>query len=79
MSVTPTEEYRRIGHEPAAKLLKGIDARVNFGAGETIHTENSYKYRSGQAEAILAVAGFVPEETWIDEQGWFAVCLARVE
>src|SRR6266568_1213322 len=55
--------------------LPALDLRVNFGAGETIHTENSYKYRPGQAEAMLATAGFAPEETWVDEQGWFAVCL----
>jgi preprotein translocase subunit SecA len=29
MALTPTEEYRRIAHEPAAKLYKGIDARMN--------------------------------------------------
>ena len=72
-------EMHLVSRKKQTVWLPGIDARVNFGAGETIHTENSYKYRSGQAEAILAVAGFVPEETWIDEQGWFAVCLARVE
>jgi len=72
-------EMHLVSRKKQTVWLPGIDARVNFGAGETIHTENSYKYRSGQAEAILAVAGFVPEETWTDEQGWFAVCLARVE
>ena len=57
--------------------LPALDMRVKFGAGETIHTENSYKYRSGQAESMLAAAGFAPGATWTDEQGWFAVCLAR--
>src|SRR5450631_555436 len=54
-----------------------LDMPFNFAAGETIHTENSYKYRSGQAEAMLAEAGFVAESTWTDARGWFAVCLAR--
>ena len=58
--------------------LSAIDLRVNFGAGESIHTENSYKYRPGDAEALLTKAGFTPEATWTDERGWFAVCLARV-
>jgi len=57
--------------------LPAIDLRVNFEAGESIHTENSYKYRPGDAEALMAKAGFIHETTWTDERGWFAVCLAR--
>jgi uncharacterized SAM-dependent methyltransferase len=57
--------------------LPAIDLRVNFEAGESIHTENSYKYRAGDAEALVAKAGFAHEATWTDERGWFAVCLAR--
>jgi dimethylhistidine N-methyltransferase len=54
-----------------------LDMTVEFAAGETIHTENSYKYRPGQAEALLAETGFRAEATWTDERGWFAVCLGR--
>jgi L-histidine Nalpha-methyltransferase len=57
--------------------IPAIDLRVEFAAGESIHTENSYKYRAGDAEALVAKAGFVHEATWMDERGWFAVCLAR--
>ena len=57
--------------------LPAIDLRVEFAAGESIHTENSYKYRPGDAEALVAKAGFAHEATWTDERGWFAVCLAR--
>ena len=57
--------------------LPGIDLRVKFEMGESIHTENSYKYKPGAAEALLAKAGFAPEATWTDERGWFAVVLAR--
>lgn len=56
-----------------------LDMTVEFTAGETIHTENSYKYRPGQAEALLAETGFKPVETWTDAKGWFAVCLGRAE
>ena len=54
-----------------------LDMTVEFAASETIHTENSYKYRPGQAEALLAKTGFRAEATWTDPQGWFAVCLGR--
>lgn len=57
--------------------LPAIDLRVNFEAGESIHTENSYKYPKGAAETLLERAGFSQEATWTDENGWFAVCLAR--
>jgi dimethylhistidine N-methyltransferase len=57
--------------------LSGMDLRVDFAAGESIHTENSFKYQPGEAEALLERVGFAPEATWTDERGWFAVCLAR--
>ncbi|MFZ0339318.1 MAG: L-histidine N(alpha)-methyltransferase [Terracidiphilus sp.] len=50
---------------------------VDFAAGESIHTENSYKFQPGRAEALLAEAGFRAEATWTDARGWFAVCLGR--
>jgi dimethylhistidine N-methyltransferase len=57
--------------------IPSLDLMLGFTRGETIHTENSYKYRSGQVENLLASAGFNPQHTWTDEKGWFAVCLAR--
>jgi L-histidine Nalpha-methyltransferase len=57
--------------------LGALGLTVDFAAGESIHTENSYKYQPGQAEALLADAGFRTEATWTDERGWFAVCLGR--
>lgn len=59
--------------------LGALGLTVDFAAGESIHTENSYKYQPGQAEALLAGAGFRAEGTWTDARGWFAVCLARAE
>jgi dimethylhistidine N-methyltransferase len=54
-----------------------LDWEVEFGAGETIHTENSYKYRPGDIEAMLSEAGFVSAATWTDERGWFEVVLGK--
>jgi uncharacterized SAM-dependent methyltransferase len=59
--------------------LAALNLEVDFAAGETIHTENSYKYRPGQAESLLAESGFAAMATWTDERGWFAVCLGRAE
>jgi dimethylhistidine N-methyltransferase len=57
--------------------IPALDLELEFASGERIHTENSYKYAPGQAEAMLAAAGFAAESSWTDERGWFAVHLAR--
>jgi len=57
--------------------LPGLKLEIAFRKGERIHTENSYKYETGQAEEMLDDAGFTPESTWTDERNWCAVCLAR--
>jgi dimethylhistidine N-methyltransferase len=62
------------GSNPESK--KDRDIQIEFSRGETIHTENSYKYRPGQIESMLQSVGFAPLKTWTDEHGWFAVSLA---
>ena len=49
-----------------------------FARGETIHTENSYKFTPKSIAHLLQSAGFRTVETWTDEQNWFAVTLATV-
>jgi len=44
--------------------------------GETIHTENSYKFTEASVDALLKPAGFAPIRTWQDPQALFAVTLA---
>jgi len=59
--------------------LAALNLEVDFAAGETIHTENSYKYAPGAPQAMLAEAGFAPAGSWTDARGWFAVCLGRIQ
>jgi L-histidine N-alpha-methyltransferase len=59
--------------------LAALNLEVDFAPDETIHTENSYKYAPGAAEAMLAEAGFAPAGSWTDARGWFAVCLGRIQ
>jgi len=47
--------------------------RLEFAAGECIHTENSYKYYPQEFIVLAQRAGFVPQELWQDEQAWFSV------
>ncbi len=52
--------------------------RVHFKAGETIHTENSYKSTDASVEAMLREAGFGIRRVWHDAEELFAVTLAEV-
>ena len=52
--------------------------RFRFEAGETIHTENSYKYSVEEFHALGAVAGYEAEQVWIDPDGLFSVHCLRV-
>jgi len=47
--------------------------RFRFRAGETIHTENSYKYDAGEFAALAAGHGFAAERTWIDARRLFSL------
>ncbi len=51
-------------------------AQRQFRQGQSIHTENSYKYTPAQFEALLREAGFSKLHQWRDAQDWFAVFLA---
>ena len=47
--------------------------RFAFDAGESIHTENSYKYSPAQFRALAAKAGFNATRLWSDRRGLFAL------
>jgi L-histidine N-alpha-methyltransferase len=51
-------------------------SNISFSAGETIHTENSYKFTASAIASLMHDAGFVPKRTWHDLQDLFAVTLA---
>jgi len=51
------------------------DEWVQFEDGETLHTENSYKYRPQDFQRLAADAGFSPLECWQDDQSLFSVHL----
>jgi L-histidine Nalpha-methyltransferase len=70
-------EMYLVSRLPQTVRLPALDLSVGFGRSECMHTENSYKYKPGQIEAMLVDAGFKPSATWTDRRGWFAVCLAR--
>jgi len=49
------------------------DAQYMFEEGESIHTENSYKFTMDGFRQLATRAGFVPEATWLDARRSFSV------
>ncbi len=49
------------------------DRSIVFREGETVHTENSYKYSVGETHRLAAKAGFRPTATWTDADRLFSV------
>jgi L-histidine N-alpha-methyltransferase len=61
------------GDQRVAIDALGMD--VAFADGETIHTENSYKYSLEEIDGLAETAGFTVEHRWLDRRGWFSVSL----
>ena len=58
--------------------IDALDLEVPFEAGESIHTENSYKHDDDSLRALMEASGFTIERKWTDSRGWFAdlLCVA---
>lgn len=57
--------------------IERLETTFEFEAGETIHTENSYKYSQQEIERLAAGAGLEVERSWTDGQSWFELALLR--
>ena len=53
--------------------VKLADRTLLFRAGETIHTENSYKYAIDEFQDLARAAGYQPQQCWTDDARLFAV------
>jgi L-histidine Nalpha-methyltransferase len=65
-------EIHLVSRAPQSVRVRGIDLEVRFEAGETIHTENSYKFDAGQLAALARDTGFALRRTWYDEAERFS-------
>jgi L-histidine Nalpha-methyltransferase len=75
------EEHSRIEMHLESLLtqkiaISALDMEVRFARGETIHTENSYKFTDERVVALLTRAGFKLRQQWTDPNHWFTVYLA---
>jgi dimethylhistidine N-methyltransferase len=56
-----------------AQTVRVLGRSFAFRAGETIHTENSYKYSLERFTALARGSGWTPRESWTDAAGMFSV------
>ncbi|MGM0569087.1 L-histidine N(alpha)-methyltransferase [Marinobacter sp.] len=56
-----------------AQVLRFNGQTIRFREGESIHTENSYKYSVPGFKNLAARAGFSGRRVWVDEKGLFSV------
>lgn len=57
--------------------IGALGLELDFRRGETIHTENSYKYSPAEIDALAAVAGFELEARWFDPERRFSLQTLR--
>ncbi len=55
--------------------VAALDRTFAFRAGETIHTENSYKFSPARIASLARQSGLDVAKTWTDGRGWFSVAL----
>ena len=70
------EDHRRIEMHLVSKsdhVVNLDDARIKFTAGETIHTENSYKYTLTSFAELASDSGLEVIKSWVDDESLFSV------
>ena len=63
-------EMHLVSRNAQRVLIDGYE--VAFEEGESIHTENSYKYDDASLNALAEAGGFTIEQRWSDSKGYFA-------
>lgn len=68
-------EMHLVSSEAQRVRIAAAGLTVDFGAGESIWTESSYKYEPAQIRAMAEDAGFGVAEQWIDDEARFALSM----
>jgi dimethylhistidine N-methyltransferase len=55
------------------QTVRVLGRSFSFRAGESIHTESSYKYSLDRFTALARGSGWSPRQSWTDEAGMFSV------
>ena len=62
-----------------AQTARVLGRAFRFAKGETIHTENSYKYGVAEFRTLAAAEGFRAVKTWVDGRNLFSLHYLAVE
>jgi L-histidine Nalpha-methyltransferase len=65
-------EMHLFSREAQAVKIKALDLEVHFDKGESIHTENSYKFDLSTLSALASTTGFHLTKTWFDTHHHFS-------
>ena len=68
--------YHRIEMHLESRMAQNVavcDRMIAFAAGETIHTESSYKYTVESFQALAVEAGWSPAAVWTDPKRYFSL------
>lgn len=68
-------EMHLVSKEEQEVRIKGLEMTVHFRRGETIHTENSYKFTDEMIEDIAFRSGFNIINSWKDIKKYFSLIL----
>lgn len=70
-------EMHLVARRPHRVRLAVPGVEISFEEGESIHTENSYKYTVDGFESLARRAGLAFERVWTDPDRWFALVLLK--
>lgn len=59
--------------------VKIFDEKINFIMGESIHTENSYKYTYQSFQVLVESAGYKIQNFYSDEKSYFGIFILKVK
>jgi dimethylhistidine N-methyltransferase len=62
-----------------AQTVHLLGRRIAFRRGESIHTENSYKYSTDRFGALARGSGWTPTRSWTDKDDMFSVHALRAD
>ena len=75
-------EQRRIEMHLASlkrQQVRVCGTDIEFRIGETIHTENSYKYTVRSFQRLARGAGWLPRAAWTDADNYFSVHILKLQ
>lgn len=72
-------EMHLFSREKQHVYIKALELKTHFEEGESIHTENSYKFELRALSSLVKQAGFSLTKTWFDTNQRFSLNLLKSE